>query len=205
MLDLAQANARVVRALAVEPDGTALLATRYVAPTPLPPHLHALAAGAAGGGGGPGGVGGVSATEAVMLKVRACGRGHVCGVHACVCTRERHRGGGALGGRHDQACTRTEVACARIRTQLARFVSLVPYMEDTAMDKRRTDMWATTAQVSGGEQYHGLWFISCRHALQGCCHILIINLSQIKRPTLLVNVETPKSTFCAHGSAFVLN
>lgn len=37
-------GARVVRALAVDPDGMATLLPRYVAPTPLPPHLAAAAA-----------------------------------------------------------------------------------------------------------------------------------------------------------------
>ena len=31
--------------------------------------------------------------------------------------------------------------------QVARFVSLLPYLEDTALQKRRVDVWATNAEA----------------------------------------------------------
>lgn len=64
LMDLAQCRTRMLRAFAVDPDGTSLLVTRYVCPLPLPPPLKAAAA-------APTPLPGVSATEAVMLKVRA--------------------------------------------------------------------------------------------------------------------------------------
>jgi len=36
---------------------------------------------------------------------------------------------------------------ATSHTQLARFVALVPYLEDSALQKRRADVWTTSAQV----------------------------------------------------------
>ncbi|KAF5837475.1 hypothetical protein DUNSADRAFT_4277 [Dunaliella salina] len=43
LIMLPQCRTRVMRAMAMEPDGTALLVTRFVAPTPLPPHLQHFA------------------------------------------------------------------------------------------------------------------------------------------------------------------
>uniref|UniRef100_A0A7S3R2T6 C2 domain-containing protein n=1 Tax=Dunaliella tertiolecta TaxID=3047 RepID=A0A7S3R2T6_DUNTE len=93
LIVLPQCRTRVIRALAMEPDGTSLLVTRFVAPTPLPPHLLHLASTI-----NMPPFSTVSPTEAVMLK-------------------------------------------------LARFVALVPYLEDSAMQKRRADVWTTSAQV----------------------------------------------------------
>jgi hypothetical protein len=63
-MELVQCRTRVVRALAMEPDGTSLLVTRFVAPTPLPPPLHQLASTISLPPFAT-----VSPTEAVMLKV----------------------------------------------------------------------------------------------------------------------------------------
>ena len=70
----AHCRSRIVRALAFEPDSTSLLVTRFVAPTPLPPHLYELALrlNAAPDNGV------VSPTEYMMLKVCVC---------VCVCAR----------------------------------------------------------------------------------------------------------------------
>ncbi len=62
---LTQCRTRTVRALAVDPDGTSLLVTRYVSPTHLPQHLVAAATSA------PVNLPGVSHTEEVMLKVHS--------------------------------------------------------------------------------------------------------------------------------------
>lgn len=39
MLELPQCQHRVVKALGVDADGTSILVTRFVSPTPLPPSL----------------------------------------------------------------------------------------------------------------------------------------------------------------------
>lgn len=67
LVELPQCRTRVLRALALEPDGTSLLLTRFVAPTPLPPHLHQLATSISMPPYAT-----VSPTEAVMLKVHGC-------------------------------------------------------------------------------------------------------------------------------------
>ncbi|KAJ9514810.1 hypothetical protein QJQ45_028482, partial [Haematococcus lacustris] len=91
---LAQCSTRVLRAMAVDTEGTSLLITRYIAATPLPPTLSVLA----------------GVPPATPLPV---------------------------------AVSNTELFMLKV----ARTVALLPYLEDSALQKRRVDVWSSSAEA----------------------------------------------------------
>jgi hypothetical protein len=58
---------RVVKSMGVDADGTSILVTRFVSPTPLPPALHQLAMSPEAS---MTGMPQISITELIMIKVR---------------------------------------------------------------------------------------------------------------------------------------
>lgn len=188
LLELPQCRTRVMRALAVDADGTSLLASRFVSPLPLPPVLRLAAA-------APTALPGISATESVMLKVSQS-RYTPCSVWCS--WLQRHPAKLAAVAQHCDSiypttsddipfghrlisgsksvchCCVTDAlwgtTCnphllrlipktfepsdlpsnthpAHTLSQIARFVSMVPYLEDSALQKRRVDVWCTAADT----------------------------------------------------------
>ncbi|GAX76484.1 hypothetical protein CEUSTIGMA_g3929.t1 [Chlamydomonas eustigma] len=94
VLALPLCKRRVIRAMGIDSDGTSILVTRFLSPTPLPPAIAQLAS-------NPDAIAAdlpqISITELVMLKI-------------------------------------------------SRFVSLIPYVEDSSLAKRRSDIWCTTSE-----------------------------------------------------------
>lgn len=64
-------TSRVIKAMGVDADGTSILVTRFVSPTPLPPGLHQLAMSPEAA---MAGIPAISATELIMIKVCLCVR-----------------------------------------------------------------------------------------------------------------------------------
>ncbi|KAF6253850.1 hypothetical protein COO60DRAFT_1463007 [Scenedesmus sp. NREL 46B-D3] len=124
---LPQCRGRVIKALAVDPEGVSTLLTRYLAPAPLPPALAARAAQQL-------------ADRSSSAAVCAVDH-HVPAVrHIVLLLLQTNNAGG---------CSLEQLMLAA-----ARWVAHVPFMDDVSLGKRRSNVWASNAdfvELAGGD------------------------------------------------------